>query len=104
MLYTVLLIISVIIIYIWYKKQLKIYRFYDPNCHYCVESAPEWAKFKAANTTLNIIDVDIKQDPATAARFEITGVPNIIAVFPANKSKYSGDRSKEDLEKWVKSL
>jgi hypothetical protein len=68
---------------------------------------PEWDKFQSALSTTMIkahkINVDDNENRAMADEFGAKAVPHIVKVKTNIRYVYHGERTKEELLKWVKS-
>ena len=110
-----------IIIVLLYKSSYKssynstndkvlVYRFFKPSCPYCVNSQDEWEKFKKLpNDKIITIDIDTTnptlKEKELSENFSKKTVPFYICTFAdGRRYVYDGDRSSEDLNKWINSL
>ncbi len=65
-----------------------VYRFYKHNCRFCVESQPDWDKFKAhigKRMDLVIVDVDLDEGDTSlnlAKKYNVTSVPTVFKILP----------------------
>jgi len=106
----VAVIVVLVIIFLYKNHSVKVYRFHRPTCPYCVRSQSEWDHFKRKCKTKLIDCKDINlndgshESMALAAEFNIKSVPTIIAIKDDRVYEYKGNRSSNDLERWVCSL
>ena len=71
--------------------------FYDPHCHACVKTKPEWKKItdklqkqvKKDGRYFNIIEINVseKQNENLCSLFEIESIPTIVMMEPTQKPK-----------------
>lgn len=87
---------------------VKVYRFYKPSCRYCVESEPEWKKFKDKCMFSTVSPIDIDMSKATVEQqklFENMGgrtVPKVVAVYSNGyRSEHVGERTAEGYLRWL---
>ncbi len=115
-----LTIVIIYILYIIYKQwftmvsaRSTIYRFYRPGCKYCVESQPEWDRFRQIVRNdfnlymrVGIVEInldDAKNDQGIISSFNIPGVPYVVKVTESGKRvNYDGERTAEGYVRFVK--
>lgn len=74
--------------------------FYANGCGHCEKLKPIWRKLKSTYVTLQSIEA--KGNGVLLDRYGITGFPTIIKIKNGDLvSKYSGDRSIEDLSRYI---
>ena len=101
-----IVVLLLIVIYVLYFR-VKIIRFYRDTCSYCVSSKPEWDKFKNSqytNPLISVYEVDIETEDGKELmkQYNLSSVPNILLIDDIKIKLYEGDRSCEDLKKFVK--
>jgi uncharacterized protein YxeA len=102
----IIVVILLVIIYVLYFR-VKIIRFYRDSCPYCVSSKPEWDKFKNSqysNPLISVYEINTETEDGKELmkQYNLSSVPNIILVDDVKIKVYSGDRSCEDLKKFIK--
>jgi len=83
-----------------------LYNFYSPNCGHSVAFMPAWQQLEkriANNDTISIKAIDATQPENSDLLFyyNIKGYPTIILKTPQKYLEYSGDRTVEDLHKFI---
>ena len=84
------------------------YNFYNPGCGWCKKLAPTWEKLTqayASDPRIKIVGVDSSKPENDQILFyyNITAFPTLILVTPDRNLEYSGDRSIEDLDRFIRS-
>jgi glutaredoxin len=79
--------------------------FYKPSCPYCQEFMPVWSQI-INNLPNNILYEEINTSKSSennkANEYKIVSVPTIILIVNNNKIKYEGNRSYENIERFLK--
>lgn len=81
----------------------KIMLFYKAKCPYCIEFLPIW--YKIINNLPNNVmyeEIECDRDSKKATEYKITTVPTIILLINNDKSIYIGDRSYNNIKKFLK--
>jgi thiol-disulfide isomerase/thioredoxin len=105
-----LLVVLVLLILVWYvSTPVIVYKFFRPDCPHCVNLQENWSELETylASKNIRVINVNNNSEYSKdlVAKYEIKGVPTIIAVGKyGSKVEYDGDRSVDDLIKWADSL
>ena len=92
------IVVACILYFIWRnsrKHKPGIYRFYRPACRFCVESQPEWDKFKQqTKEKLYEINLDDDNNRSLADRYSVQMVPTVFRLY-ANGTliKHEGERT-----------
>ena len=88
------------------ESQIKLILYYKTSCHYCTEFLPTW--YKIINNLPNDIlyeEINIDKDNESnkkANSNKISSVPTIILNIDNNKKIYMGNRTYNDIEKFLK--
>lgn len=88
------------------QNETILYYFYSPHCGYCKMFKPVWDKVSKDITHghgVRTIAIDAT-DPANndiAFYYNINAYPTIILVTPNKNYEYTGNRSYEDIERFV---
>jgi thiol-disulfide isomerase/thioredoxin len=94
-----------IISYINKDNKIKLMLFYKPSCPYCQEFMPVWSQI-INNLPNNILYEEINTSKSSennkANEYKIVSVPTIILIVNNNKIKYEGNRSYENIERFLK--
>lgn len=110
MMYGLLLAICivVIIILVYYRYTVKVYRFYRPSCGYCQAMKDDWTLFKKNMwfRPVRVIDIDTTEsgpwESLMQDNYHVKTVPHIVLVYPDGiRVKYDGTRSAEDMTNFV---
>lgn len=93
------------------KRNWKVMRFYRPTCGACQSSQSEWDMFKYKHNLQGIFVHDVNLDNPDpdkmelARRFNIKGVPMVVAVDQAGNYKiFEGVRTYNNYRKWAEML
>jgi thiol-disulfide isomerase/thioredoxin len=83
-----------------------LYYFYSPTCGYCKQFLPSWNtvvnKLKGLNEiTPKTIDATKPENENLAFYYNITGYPTVILTTPDRDIEYTGNRTPDDLYKFV---
>ena len=83
-----------------------LYNFYSPNCGHSVAFMPAWNALeerlrgvKSINT--RAVDATKPENSDLAFYYNISGYPTVILATPTKPIEYTGDRTVEDLHKFV---
>lgn len=80
-------------------------KFYAPWCGHCQTLAPTWEKLAESldsDKSVNIAKIDCTTNRDTCSEFEVKGYPTLLWIQDGKKAaKYQGDRSAEDLKKFI---
>lgn len=82
-----------------------LYLFYTQNCRHSQEFLPTWTRIKnrlPANVTAEQHDCLDNRSTALCNRYRITAVPTIILIHSGSQTIYNGNRSEEDLTRFLK--
>jgi thioredoxin-like negative regulator of GroEL len=96
-----------IIAFFWCRKETfsskpTLTYYYLPSCGWCTEFTPEWEKFvKMAPDTIVTNKVDGSNSP-DIEKYKIKGFPHIQLVKDGKVTVFEGDRTIENLMKFVK--
>jgi thiol-disulfide isomerase/thioredoxin len=85
------------------SPQYKLQLFYKPSCGHCKKFMPTWHQIinnLPINTTYEEINCD--QDRKRATENAITSVPTIMLVVNDTKTTYFGDRSYNDIDRFLR--
>ncbi len=83
-----IVILVMLMYYMNISNETTVYRFYRPSCRYCVESQPEWNKFKMhICNSMNIKIVEVNLDDggpsiSLAKKFDVKSVPTVFKILP----------------------
>ena len=83
-----------------------LYNFYTPSCPHCRNFAPAWNdaadRLKNNNAiSIRAVDVSNPENENLAFYYNVTQLPTIILSTPDRNIEYTGDRSADDLHKFV---
>ena len=86
-----------------------LYNFYSPHCGYCRMFKPQWeeAAKRISNKygiTVRSIDATLDENSNIVFYYNINAFPTVIVVTPKQNYEYSGNRTADDLERYVASL
>lgn len=90
--------------YLTNKSNVKIMLFHRPDCGFCKRLEPEWNKFEGMASDIIIEKINIYENPDMTNKFNINGVPTIIAMKNDQRYDYDGDRSAESILAFAKSF
>lgn len=83
-------------------------KFYAPWCGHCQKLAPTWESLAESlkdDGSVNIAKIDCTAHRESCSEFEVKGYPTLLWIQDGKKvSKYQGDRSGEDLKKFISSM
>ena len=84
-------------------KNLVLY--YAPWCGHCKKFLPEWKRLEAKGIPgVTLTAVNAVEEKAKAQEAGVKGYPTIILYKNGKKNVYSGNRTVEAIESWVKGL
>jgi thiol-disulfide isomerase/thioredoxin len=88
------------------ENQTFVYWFHTPNCGHCRRMEGDWNKLKNLlkeypNIKLTKIDVSKPENQQMSQDYEVEGVPHIVKEKNGKRDVYSGNRSAQDLFKWI---
>lgn len=82
-----------------------LYLFYTLNCRHSQEFLPIWTRIKNRlpnNVTVEQHDCLDNRSTAICRRYNITAVPTIILIHSGSQTIYNGDRSEQDLTRFLR--
>lgn len=87
------------------NDQPKVTYFFLPECGWCKKFMPEWEKFEALaeKEGVKATKVNAQEKADVVTKKGITSFPTVIVEKSGKESEYSGERTAEDLLKFVKS-
>jgi len=77
--------------------------FYKKTCHFCSEFLPTW--YRIVNDLPNDVkyeEIECNENVKKAAEYNITGVPTLILLSNNEKKIYMGNRSYNDISRFLK--
>ena len=85
-----------------------LYYFYSPNCRFSQQFSPAWSTVANKLQSINLvspraIDASKQENEHLAFYYNVRGYPTVILVTPDKHIEYSGDRSPDDLYRFVAS-
>jgi thiol-disulfide isomerase/thioredoxin len=85
------------------NNKIKLMLFYRPTCPYCRDFMPVWHQV-INNLPSNVLydEINVSNDTTIASQYNITGVPTIILDVNAEKKTYMGNRSYNDIKRFLK--
>lgn len=79
--------------------------FYATWCGHCKALAPAWAQAATASKKMNVnaqwVKVDVDQSPEVSERFNVEGLPTIVAIKGNKYWSYEGSRDAASLLEWA---
>lgn len=88
------------------KNKTIVYWFYRPGCPHCDNMKHAWQMLKhevSPKYILKEINTSLPRNQHLANKYDVEGVPHIVKVNYKGHVVYSGDRSTEDMKKWINS-
>jgi thiol-disulfide isomerase/thioredoxin len=80
---------------------------YADWCGHCTNFKPEWKKFeqscKGKNITTSALNVDDETNKAYISKNQVSSFPTIIIFKGSDKTEYKGERTSDELMKFVES-
>lgn len=85
-------------------NNIKVYWFHRPGCPHCDNMKNDWYNIDGLPDNYHLISIDTSkpENAQLAAQYKVNGVPHIVLVNEANNVYvYKGDRSTDDMTKWI---
>lgn len=85
------------------NSDFKLYYFYHPSCGYCIQFMPIWEKVKQNYLDNNISTVDTSkpENENLSFYYNVNKYPTIILSTKNKNIEYTGDRSLEDINRFI---
>lgn len=85
------------------RQRFMLYYFYHPSCGYCQQFNPVWDELskKYHSSNLRKIDATDSANENLTFYYNVTAYPTIILVSGNKNKRYSGNRSIDDIQKFI---
>lgn len=91
------------------NAKFTLYNFYNPGCGWCKKFMPVWNEIKNKmsnnpNLLIKSINTALPENENLVFYYNITGYPTVIMTTQIRHIEYEGDRSFDDLSKFINSI